>query len=344
MKAALLYEHNKPLRIEDVDSPKIGPWDALVRVKACGICGSDLHIIEGKVPGYPRKFPIILGHEAAGEIAAVGQEVRDLVEGDRVALCYYNNTCGNCRFCRTGRENLCSKFVRLGIDVDGSFAEYVRAQASYLLRLPKELSYEEGAALTDAVATPYHAVVKLGKVGVGDDVAIIGVGGVGMSAVQLAKLSGARKVIAVDISEQNLDWARSFGADETVNAREGDPVKRVFEITGGVGVDAAFEVVGLPQTMEQAFNCVKTGGRMVIVGVTSELLSFSPRRMQFNEIRMMGSKAFTRTDIADVIELARTGRIKVKPLITSTISLDEINDGIDRLKKRVPNIRTIIKP
>ncbi|MGD0159330.1 MAG: zinc-binding dehydrogenase [Candidatus Bathyarchaeia archaeon] len=341
MKAARFYEPNKPLRIEEVPLPKIRERWVLVEVKACGICHSDLHITKGtiKVP----KTPLILGHEISGRIADIGSEIEEFRKGDRV-LVSGMIPCGECYYCASGKDNICQRKVELGIQIDGGYAQYVAVPSKNLYRMPDSMSYEEAAILTDAVATPFHAV-KLGRVTFGSTVAVFGVGGLGMNAVQLSTLAGAR-VIAVDILDQKLALAKEFGAEETINSKIEDPIHRILQITNGNGVDVAFEFVGLPTTLEQAIASVRRGGKVVLAGVGTQKANLSMRDMTAKEIEIIGVQGFVaHTEYPALIDMVVHGRLDVKKMISQTVPLEEVNRGLDILEKQIGNpIRVVLKP
>lgn len=337
MKAAVFYGGGQPLRVEEYPDPRIGPQDVLVKVAACGVCHTDLHYLDHGVPTF-KKPPLVLGHETSGTVAAVGEEVTGFRVGDRVLLPAVLS-CGQCTFCRTGRENICQGMVMFGNDVDGAYAEYVKAPAKDTFRLPDEIPLVEGCIIADAITTPFHAVVNRARVKPGDTVVVFGCGGVGLNAVQVAAAVGGR-VIAVDILDRKLEWAKQFGAEETINARAGDVGKAVRKLTGG-GADVAIEAIGNPATMEQAFSCLRTSGRLVIVGYSHENMALNAGRVMYREMEVIGSLGCRPVDYPRVIELVRTGRIQVVPMVTDRFSLDEINGAFDHLR-RGEGIRSVI--
>jgi D-arabinose 1-dehydrogenase-like Zn-dependent alcohol dehydrogenase len=341
VKAARFYEPNKPLRIEEVPLPKIREKWALVKVKACGICHSDLHIIKGaiRVP----KTPLILGHEISGRIADIGTEIEEFGKGDRVLVSGIIS-CGECYYCASGKDNICQRKVELGIQIDGGYAEYVAVPSKNLYKIPNSLSYGEAAILTDALATPFHAI-KLARVTFGSTVAIFGVGGLGMNAVQLCRLSGAR-VVAVDILDKKLQVAMEFGAEETVNSEVEDPVQRILQITNGTGADIALEFVGLPATFEQAIASVRRGGRVVLAGVGTQKANLPMRDMTAKEMEIIGVQGFVaHSEYPALIDMIMHGRLDVKRVISQTVTLEEVNQGLDILEKQIGNpIRVVLKP
>lgn len=342
MKAAVFTGSGKPLDIRDVPKPEIGPNEVLVKVAACGVCHTDLHYIDHGVPT-AKQPPMILGHEPSGTVAEVGSAVKDWQEGDRVILpAVYS--CGICRYCRTGRENICERMVMFGNMVDGAYAEYVAAPAKDIFRLPDELPLEESSIIADAISTPYFAVVNRGQVKAGDTVLILGCGGVGMSAVQIAASVGA-SVIAVDIVPQKLEMAKKMGAAYVINAGEVENLPKAVKKISGGGVDVAFEVIGNPETQRQAFDSLRKGGRFVVVGYTHKELPLSAAKIMFFELEVVGSLGCRPVDYPKIIELARLGRIKVDELVTGKMPLEKINEAFDLLRQGDPGtIRTIVLP
>ena len=342
MKAAVFVSPEKPLEMQDVPKPEVGPDDVLVKVAACGVCHTDLHYIDHGVPTV-KKPPMILGHEPSGTIAEAGANVKGWKEGDRVLLPAVL-TCGTCEFCRRGRENICKSMVMFGNMVDGAYAEYVLAPAKDIFALPDELPLEESCIIADAISTPYHAVVNRGNVRAGDDVVVIGCGGVGMSAVQVAAAVGG-SVIAVDILPEKLEMARKFGAAEVINAKEVENLgKTVKKMTGG-GADVAIEVIGNPATQRQAFDCLKKGGRLVVVGYTHKDLALNAGKIMFFEMEVVGSLGCRPVDYPKIIKMARLGQIHVADLVTQKFSLEDINKAFDLMRRGDPNtIRSIVVP
>lgn len=340
MKAAVFHKANQPLSIEEIPTPTPGPGEILVKVAGCGVCHTDLHFIDHGVPTF-KKPPLILGHEASGTVAAIGSEVGGLKEGDRVLLpAVYG--CGHCRMCRMGRENVCDNMVFFGSSVDGAYAEYLVAPALVAIGLPDEIPLIEGAIIADATTTPFHAVVNRGQVKPGDAVVVFGCGGIGLNCVQIAAAVGGQ-VIAVDIADHKLDWARKLGAKATVNPKAVERLdKELRKLTRG-GADIAFECIGNPAVQEQAFNSVRTGGRFVVVGSSDKPMSLNTGKVMFREIEIIGSLGCRVVDYGRVLELARQGKIKVSELVTAKFPLDEINAAFDTLR-RGEGIRSVITP
>ncbi len=342
MKAALFHGSGKPLEVTEVPTPQPGAGELLVKVAACGVCHTDLHYLDHGVPTF-KPPPLILGHEPSGIVTGVGAGVKNFKEGDEVLLPAVL-TCGYCYNCRIGKENICDNMVMFGNHVDGAYAEYVLSPAKDTLHIPEGVPLEEGSIIADAVSTPYHAVVNRGEVKAGDNVIVFGCGGVGINAVQVASAVGA-SVIAVDVVPEKLEMAKNFGAQIALNAKEEERIdKTVKKMTGG-GADAAFEVIGNPATIQQAFSCIRKGGRCVVVGYTHKNVELPASKIMFFEQEVIGSLGCRPVDYPKILEMARTGKIKVKELVTGRFALDKINDAFDLLRSGNPNvIRSIIVP
>lgn len=344
MKAAVFYGPNQPLRVEEVPTPVPGPGQILVKVAACGVCHTDLHYIDHGVPTF-KQPPFILGHEASGTIASLGTGVSGWKEGHKVLLPAVL-TCGVCRNCRSGRENICDSMTMFGNHVDGAYAEYVLAPAKDALRLPDGVPLIEGSIIADAVSTPFHAVVNRGQVKAGDWVAVFGCGGVGINCVQVATAVGA-SVIAVDMAPDKLELAKQMGAEFTINASEveGGRFDKAVRKLIGDGVDVAFEAIGKPQTIQAAFSTVRKGGICVVIGYTNHPVELPASKIMFFEQGVIGSLGCRPVDYPRIIEMARTGRIKVKELVTGRFPLDNINDAFDQLRNGTAGVlRSVIIP
>lgn len=338
MRAAVFHGSGEPLRLEEVPDPQVGPGEILIRVSACGLCHSDLHYIDHGVPTF-RKPPLILGHEAAGLVSAYGAGVTQFAEGDRVlmpALLW----CSECRYCRTGRHNICAHSRMPGNDVDGAFAEYVKAPADQCFQVPAEIPLIEGCVIADALTTPYHAVVDRARVQPGELVLVVGCGGVGINAVQIAAIMGAQ-VIAVDLSDARLTRARELGAALAINPRnDGDYPRTIRRLTDG-GVDVAIEAIGNPSTQQQAFNAVRTGGRLILLGYSDKELSLNASRIMYREIEIIGTLGCPPDGYRRVLNLVREGRLQL--LVTGRFPLEDINAGLDALR-RGDGLRSVVVP
>lgn len=342
MKAAVFHGPNQPLRIEEVPTPTINAHEVLVKVAACGVCHTDLHYLDHGVQTF-KKPPLILGHEPSGTVAQIGSEVKNFKEGDRVLLPAVL-TCGFCEFCRTGRENICQTMLMFGNNIDGAYAEYVVAPSKDIFHLPNEIPLEEGSIIADAISTPYHAVKNRAEVKPGDSVVVFGCGGVGINVVQVAAAAGG-SVIAVDISDQKLEWAKKMGAQVTINATKVENVgKEIRKLTGG-GADIAIEAIGKPQTIEAAFGTLRKGGRLVVVGYSADDIKLSAAKIMYFEMEIRGSLGCRPVDYPRLIELCRIGKIKVAELVTHRFPLEKINEAFDLLRSHDDNaLRSIVIP
>lgn len=340
MKAAVYHGNGSRLAIEEMPTPTLRDGEVLLRVAACGLCHTDLHYLDHGVPTF-QKPPIILGHEAAGTIERLGPGVSGVAPGDRV-LAPSVWACGRCRYCRAGRENLCADLVMPGNHVHGGFAEFLAVPAKELVRLPPELPLERACVIADAVSTPYHAVKQRGQVRAGDTVAVVGCGGVGLNVVQCAALAGAT-VIAVDLNDARLALARRMGARHTINPATVERVdKDVRKLTDG-GVDVAFEVVGKPHTIDLAFNLLRKGGRLVVIGFSHEPVPINAAKLMFYELELVGSLGCGGGLYPEIVALVADGRIDLEPIVSGTFPLERINEGFDRLRSG-EGVRWVVTP
>jgi 2-desacetyl-2-hydroxyethyl bacteriochlorophyllide A dehydrogenase len=324
MKAMVLREFNQPLRLEEVEIPKVGKGELLVRVKACGVCASNVKYSKGNAPFI--KLPHILGHEPVGEIAEVGPDVKSFSVGDRVSV-YIFITCGKCLYCRRGDENNCVSCDRIGMELPGAYAEYVKVPASNVLKIPAGIPFDEACVIADAINTPFHAIRQRAKIRIGEEVVIIGIGGLGIHAVQIAKASGAR-VIAIDVVPHKLESAKQYGADETIDARKEDISEKVRSLTNGDGVDAYVDFVGNPDSLGAGLRSLRRGGRLVIVGNDPQQrdFQFNPHKaVTFEEIEIMGSHGATRQEMRELLQLVKAGTIK--PVIAARYPLSQANEA-----------------
>ena len=342
MKAVRLVEVGKPLQNQEIPAPDLGEHDILVKVRAAGICHSDVHYRAGTSPVHP--LPMTLGHEVAGVVEAVGGQVSRVQPGDRVVL-NYMVTCGDCYYCTTGNEQFCTQGLMLGHFTDGGYAEYITVPERNAFRLPEEIPFEQGATLMCAGATPFHALRKSRLRG-GETAAIFGIGGLGLAAIQLARLFGALDVYAVDIDAAKLKVAEKHGAIP-VNAAEDDPVETIRKLTGGRGVNVALELIGLPQTMQQAVRSLAIFGRGVMVGLTDRPLTIDTyRELLGPEREIIGSNDHLLQELPLLIEYARRGDLDLSDMVSRTVPLDatDINAVMDDLEGFSENFRTVIVP
>ncbi len=362
-RSAIFYGPNQPISVEDVElqGPKTG--EVLVRVAATGVCHSDYHAVDGHINA--RLSPTVMGHEASGIVEEIGPGVTAFAPGDHVVFTI-RPMCGKCKYCSTGRWNLCDGIqAKRGHMVDGTtrfkkldgtvlymshalaaFSQHTVVAEWNLVKVRNDVPIERLASLGCAVVTGVGAVVNTAQVKAGSAVAVWGCGGVGLNVIQGAAIAGATKIIAIDIAESKLTFAKQFGATDTVDASKNDPVEAVMDLTGG-GADYTFEVIGNPSTLRQAFDATCPGGTACMVGVPPSGGEVSvPMELLFRDRRLIGSSAGTgspRVDFPWFIEMYRQGRLKLDELQSRFRPLDEINEAFeDMLSGEVA--RTIVRP
>ncbi len=339
MKALLLSQY-KHLEIADLPNPMPGHDEVLVRVAACGICGSDVHGYDGS--SGRRIPPIVMGHEAAGTIAAVGSGVSGFAEGDRVT---FDSTifCGACSNCRRGDVNLCDNRQVLGVSCaefrrPGAFAEYVAVPSRVLYRLPESLSFEE-AAMLEAVSVALHGV-SLAQISEGCTALIVGAGMIGLLTLQALRAAGCTRILVADLDKTRLKLALDLGATAVLSA-DGDVVKQVMQLTGGAGVDIVMEAVGRNETVKASVESVRKGGTVVLVGNISPEVTLPLQKVVTRQIRLQGSCASS-GEYPRAIELLASGTIQVKPFITAVAPLEEGPRWFERLYAGEPNLMKVI--
>lgn len=346
------YAKSAPLKIEELDLDEPSYGEVLIRIKAAGLCHSDLSVINGS---RPRHMPMVLGHEAAGIVEEVGEGVTDLRRGDHV-VCAFVPSCGHCDPCREGRPALCEPgakantegvllsgerrlhkgqtYINHHLGVSG-FAEYAVVSRNSLIKVDEEIPYDEVAVFGCAVMTGVGAVVNTAKIQPGSSVSIVGLGGIGLSALLGARLAGARRIIAVDINPRKLELARELGATDAFDSRDPEVVDQIRAKTGG-GVEFAFETAGAVPAMDVAYKITKRGGTTVTTGLPHPKHQFSIPQVTLaaEERTIKGSyigSCVPSRDIPRFMELYKQGRLPVDKLLTARLSLDEINTGFDRL-------------
>jgi D-arabinose 1-dehydrogenase-like Zn-dependent alcohol dehydrogenase len=338
MRAARYHGPGDSLRLEEVPVPRPGPGEALVRVRAAGVCHTELHFLSGVLN--LGVAPLTLGHEMAGEVAQVGPGVTSVRPGDRV-LVYYYVGCGACHWCRTGQENLCDALVaEYGFVSDGGLAEYVKVPARNLLKLPSKLSFEEAATLGCSATTAIHAA-GLARLATGDVALVYGFGGVGAALVQYCELAGAR-VIAVGRSPAKLQLARDLGAEAAIDAGREDVPARVRELTGGQGTDVVFELVGTAESMPKAVSSLRKRGRLVFIGYSQDLLTVSPLQLVVLEAQVLGSVGNTLDELSKAVDLAAAGSIRAT--IDRVVPLEDVNRVLDDLRQGKVAGRAVVRP
>lgn len=339
MQAAQLTEIGRPLKLVEVPVPQPGTGEILVRVKAAGICSSDIHYQDGS--SAVTKLPITLGHEVAGEVERCGNNVKYLRSGDRVSL-FYLITCGKCIMCTTGNDNYCGEAKMLGKNIDGGFAEYVVVPERNAFPFPESIPFTQAALITDAVATPFHAL-KRSAIKVGESVLIIGIGGLGIHAVQIARIMGAGRILAMDLDNDKLELAKKVGATAVINPLHDNLKDIISAQTEKAGVDVALELIGLTDTIRQAIESTGLGGRTVIVGICPNEISLNPYHdLLLKERTIMGSADQCRADFPVIIEMAAQGRLDLSHSVSHEIPLQHVNQGLEMLKKKDKSLVRIV--
>ena len=328
MRAAVMQDFGQPLAWSDLPTPEPQADEVLIRVHACGVCHSDLHIVDGDTPGFKgiTKPQLIPGHEVVGTVVARGTEVRELEVGQRVGVAWLHHACGHCELCLGGHENLCRKGVVTGLQVDGGYAEFMRAKASHAVPVPDALTDVEAAPLFCAGVTSYRALHQAG-VAAGQRVAVVGVGGLGHLAIQIARAAGA-EVLALDVDQAKLDAARALGAAHAFDARDPDAPKAV---RGVGGAHVAVVTSAARAAYEVALKCLRPTGTLSVVGLPPEPLQFKALALVGGEYRVQGSSVGTRADLRATLALAASGRLRchchARPLAEANAALDELRAG-----------------
>ncbi len=335
MKAAVLNTYNSPLEVKEIATPSPGPEEVRVKVSACGVCGSDVLLSKG---GFPAVLPVIPGHEASGTVDAVGKDVNTVSIGTPVAI-YYIDHCTKCKPCMSGKVNMCLSLKRMGVEFNGAFAESVIVPARNVIPVEESDNLLDIAVLTDAVATPYHALKTIAKAKKNETVVVWGIGGIGSNAVQIAKLFDCN-VIAVSRSQEKLSLAKEMGADKVITA-DSECVKKIKDLTGP-GPEIVIQTVGSSETDRTAFETVGVGTRLVLVGACTEPFQLSSTEMIWSESSIHGSRGFTPTDIKEVFSLYRSGKILTDHLTRSTKTVDQINEALKSVGQS-DTVRTIIE-
>ncbi|MCP4007601.1 MAG: alcohol dehydrogenase catalytic domain-containing protein [bacterium] len=328
MKAVRLYE-GPEVRVEDVPEPEVGPDQLRVAIQAAGLCGTDLHAAHGRLP--VPNLPVIMGHEGAGIVEVVGEGVSGFSPGDRVLL-LPSETCGTCPACEAGHLGLCPGAQIFGMARDGTFAEKITVPAACALPLPGEIAFEHGAILADAVATAYHAVATRAGISGGERVVVLGCGGVGYHAILLARLMGAKTVVAADASAGALRRAVQAGADFTVDVTAPNARKAIRQAAGGGGPELVIEYAGKKASVELAMASVARGGRVIVGGVGMESPELGPL-VSFvgKEIGVLGSMGYTRDELKQVVQLTATGKLDLSGSITARYPLDQTIQALEDL-------------
>jgi alcohol dehydrogenase, propanol-preferring len=337
MKAAVLRDCKTPLTVHDVALPKLAAGEVLIKVEVCGVCHSDLHVADGDWSQLAKivKKPLILGHEVVGTIVEMGSMAQGVNVGDRVGVPWIHWTCGECEFCCEGNENLCIKQQITGVTVDGGYAEFVKAPATHVARIPENLASEQAAPLLCAGVT-VHRALKQARVIAGQRLAVFGVGGLGHVAVQIGRELGA-DVTAIDISEEKLGLAKSLGASRVLNAAS-DNVTKQLRSLGGVQV--ALVTSAAKAAYDMAFYCVRPTGILLAVGLPAQDISFPPILMAAREIRIQASTVGTRQDLQEILALGATGKVHCE---VTTQPLSEANEVLEQLRQGQISGRVLLR-
>jgi propanol-preferring alcohol dehydrogenase len=341
MKAAVLHEFKTPLSLEEVPRPQPGPDEVLIEVEVCGVCHSDLHVAEGdwkQLAGIVKK-PLILGHEIVGRVVERGSAVANgeekVEEGDRVGVPWVNWTCGQCEFCREGNENLCVRQRITGVTVDGGYAQFAKAPASHVVRIPDTLASDQAAPLLCAGVT-VHRALKQVKICAGQRLAVFGVGGLGHIAIQIGRAAGA-EVTAIDISEEKLALAKSLGAARTLNAATSKVVK---ELRASGGVHVALVTSAAKSAYDTAFPCVRPTGTLLAVGLPSQDISFAAIMMAAGEIQIKASSVGTREDLREVLAMGAAGIVHCQ---VTARPLGEVQEVLRQLSRGEVSGRIVLR-
>jgi propanol-preferring alcohol dehydrogenase len=334
VKAAIFYGPagswpEKPMGIEEVPEPTIGPDEVLVKVAACGLCRTDLEYLKHGIKP-PKAPPLILGHEPSGTVVEVGDKVEQFKKNDRVVVAYLA-PCGACSYCREGKENICQSAETIGAGRDGAFAEFLGVPAKNLCLLPDEVSLQEASIIADAVASPFHGLVNIAAVKTGDVIAIYGAsGGLGLCSVQIAKALGAY-VIGIGRQPWKLDKAKEVGADEVISTTTVENIAdEVNRISNG-GVDISFDVSGAPAMIEAGIKSTKPTGKIVLLAFNFQKVQFNIGRLMWLEHAILGSRNYRPLDMPRMVELVRDGKINLDKVVSHRFPLEEINAAYELL-------------
>jgi propanol-preferring alcohol dehydrogenase len=341
MRAVRLTQVGKPLEEAEVDLPEIGASDVLIRVAASGICHSDEHYRAGI--SRIDSLPVTLGHEIAGWIEKVGGDIKHVTRGDRVCI-HYLAHCGSCKFCVRGLEQFCRTGEMIGKHRDGGYAEFIKIPGRNAFVLPDQIPFEIGAVMMCSSATALHALNKA-QLKRGESIAIFGFGGLGFSALQLARAFDCHQIFVVEINPAKLASIETLGA-VAIDANKGNPIEQIMDATKGKGVDVSLELIGSAKTMQQAVQCLGSLGRAALVGLTAESMSIFPYRELINkEVEIIGVSDHLTAELPTLIEFARSGKLRFPPDALRFVDLDaqQINASLNAFQNSIDHIRTVIK-
>ena len=343
MRAARFVAPGRGVEIHEVPRPDPGPLDVLVRVEACGICLSDVHLFDGSIP--PVVQPVTPGHESCGVIEAAGELVPNAGVGRRVSL-MGGRPCTKCRMCRSGRLDECQNLEVMGFHYDGAWADYVVVPYYAVTAVPDGVPVEQAAILADAVATPYAALSDRASLRPGESVGLWGIGGLGTHAVQIARLLGAGLIVAVDPLESARKRALDLGADVALDPLEQDVLAEITALTSGDKLDVAVDLVGANAVLKQAVHCLGTRGRAVMVGLSLEHLELGPGiLLGVQSQSILGHLGYGKKHLDQLVTLLARGRLDLSRSISDVLPLEDVADGVDRLAdKRGDPVRLIVRP
>lgn len=343
MQAARFSTADLSLQVTDVPVPTPGAFEVLIRVMACGICLSDVHLLDGSLPS--SLAVVTPGHEAAGVIAAVGSAVPYWQPGQRVVMAG-GKPCGVCAACARGRLDRCPHVEVMGFGYDGAWAEYVVVPAFTLCEIPDWLPFEQAAILADAVSTPYAGLVHRGQLAAGETVGLWGIGGLGVHAVQIARLVGAGLVVAIDPVPAARERALRAGADHALDAADPDVLGQLLALTGGEGLDLAVDLVGSNAVLAQAAASLGRSGRVLMIGLSLDPIELGPGVIfGFQSQSLLGHLGYAKADLDTVVELVARKRLDVSASISGIMPLADVADGVDQLRSKLGNpIRLVVTP
>ena len=336
MKAAVLEEFKKDLVIKEIPIPTPKRGEVLIKVRASGLCGTDLHIQDGRLQTI--NLPYVPGHETAGEVWALGEDVEGFEIGDRVIVAI-DILCNTCRFCTTGRGNLCVNLVRLGFERDGGHQEYMIAPAANLLKFSREVPFEKAAIIPDAVACMYHAIKNQAQVRATDRVCILGIGGLGFQGIQIAKYFGA-EVFCTSRNDEKLEIAKKYGADYVINTSRENLYEVIKNITSGEMCDTVFDNIGIASSVQTGLDICRPGGKVIMVGYSEDKFYAEFQSTAMKEKEIIGIRGSNRRDLVETIRLVEKGIID--PYIYRTYSLDDINLALRDLREGKSLGRTVL--
>ncbi len=336
MKAAVLEQFHQDLVIKEIPIPLPKRGEVLIKVRASGLCGTDLHIQDGRLPTI--KTPYIPGHETAGEVWKLGEDVTGFEVGDSVIVAI-DILCNTCRFCTTGRGNLCSHLIRLGFERNGGHAEYMLVPAANLLKFDKKIPYEKAAIIPDAVACMYHAIKNQGQVRATDRICILGVGGLGLQGIQIAKHFGA-EVYCTSRQDRKLEIAKQYGANHVINTTKENLIETIRDLTSGEMCDVVFDNIGIVSSIQTSLDICRPGGKVVMVGYDEDIFHVQYQSTAMKEKEIIGIRGSNRRDLVETIRLVENGIID--PYIFKTYALDEINQAMADLRAGRSLGRTVL--